>query len=179
MMLHFIPSKLFVFYKAINLHNNNLTLEKIRVMTEPRILIVTLFLFGITTLYSQTTDNRITHKQMKEQYYIKDTVELTGIIGTGRYLSRTSDSDEEYFNESYHLNLEKAVNIIDLEDDKKVYEEISNIEIINPYENDIYEYYGKQAKLKGVLDVFAQRAGYYRQYSTPVYIQVLMIETVD
>lgn len=142
-------------------------------------LIVLLLMLGGTNLFSQSAKKTNPYIKMNEQYYLKDTVNLSGEIRSSRYLSRMENSDIEYFNDAYLLYLNDTIKISNTKNTNEVYEEISSIEIINPYECDIFEYEGKQVKIKGVLDVFTPHAGYYRQYSTPVFIKVSSVEVVD
>jgi hypothetical protein len=117
--------------------------------------------------------------EILHKYTIGDSVILTGYISSSTYLSRSGNSDKEYFNTAYILRLEKSIDINDTSNPSKKYMSIGYIEIDNPYESRIHEFRGTRVKIKGILKTFSQHPGYYRQYSTPVKIEVLEAELND
>jgi hypothetical protein len=131
------------------------------------ILIPLIFLFFLNC--KQNTE-------MQNIYKLYDTVFLSGIINKSNYLSKSNNSDKEYFNYAFILQLKNNIEIIDKPDLNKVYKNISHIEIENPYEFDVSKYSDKDLKIKGILKPFIERPGYYRQYSTPVKMQIVEIE---
>jgi hypothetical protein len=114
--------------------------------------------------------------EMQSSYKLFDTVFVSGKINTSNYLSKSDNSDKEYFNVAYNLQLKNSIEIIDKTDLNKVYKNISHLEIENPYEFDVSKYQDKEIKIKGILKPFIEKPGYYRQYSTPVKIIIIEIE---
>jgi len=115
----------------------------------------------------------------RNKYKIGNAVILTGFISTSVYLSKTDNSKKEYFNTAYNLRLEKSINITDDRDGLKQYKNISHIEIENPFEYGMQNLKGRKVTVKGFLNTFSEHRGYYRQYSTPVKMEVIKIDIKD
>lgn len=134
-----------------------------------------IFLFGSKPLFEEGPD----------EFKTKETIELSGIMRAGMYLSRMEGDDKEYFNNSYHLNLKTSINVLDVDPqdadkDAQLYEDISHIEIPDSFLPGIDKLFGKEVIIKGSLGIFRTSSnGYYRQYSNPVYINVLSVKLVE
>jgi hypothetical protein len=134
--------------------------------------IISLFGLAILNLFI----NCKSVSQMHDKYKLNDTVTISGQISSSTYLSRSDDSDKEYFNDAYNLTLEKNIEIIDNKDSTKKYKDINHIEIEDDYQYEIYRFVGKKATIKGILSTFTELYGYHRQYSTPIQIKIIEIE---
>lgn len=111
-----------------------------------------------------------------DHYTVGTTVTLKGYIITSTYLSRTDNSDKEYFNSGYLLRLNSGIDIYDARDGAKQFTDIKNIEIADPYSHEIHRFTDKNVSIKGILRIFPNHPGYHRQYSTPIQIEIIEID---
>ena len=113
--------------------------------------------------------------EMNFKYKMNDTVVLTGVVRTGTYRSCSDQSEKEYFNTSYCFYLKKSIEVTDENGAGRRYADISHVEIQDPYAHAVHQLTGSTIKIKGILKTFIRRSGYYRQYSTPIQIDVIEI----
>ena len=144
----------------------------ITLITSAIFLFFALFIMP-ATVKSQPVD------QNRDKYKTGDTVTLTGYISTSMYMSRTDKSDKEYFNTAFILRLEKGIDIYKENDSLEVYKNIMHIEIEDPFQSGLQSYTGRKVTVTGILKSFTHRPGYYRQYSTPVKIDITSIKNIS
>jgi hypothetical protein len=133
--------------------------------------------FGLTILLSI---NYKLSAQMSTKYTIQDTVSLSGIVTQSTFLSTSDGSEKEYFNDAYNLELNEKITISNVpnitDTEEKYFVDITHIEIQEPHLLEMRNYSGKRVSIKGILKTFNYQIGYYRQYSTPVQIEIIKIE---
>jgi hypothetical protein len=121
----------------------------------------------------------VSSEPVEDKFKTGNPVILTGYISTSMYMSRQDKSEKEYFNTAYILRLDRSIVIEDSGILNGLYRDIRHIEIEEPFKHGIHSLTGKKVTVRGILKTFSQRAGYYRQYSTPVKIELIEIVLTD